>query len=60
MSDILVIKCNFKISPKELEKKRLEFLKQKNEGIVTIPIGFDAVVVPEDVIVKFENHLEGV
>lgn len=56
MNDILVIKCNFNINSKDLEKVRKNILKQREEGVVAIPLGFDAVVVPEDVVVKFETH----
>lgn len=57
MSDVLVIKSNFNVKPKDLEKIRKNILKQKEEGVVAIPLGFDVVVVvPEDVIVKFKTH----
>ena len=56
MNDVLVIKSNFNVKPKDFEKIRKNILKQKEEGVVVIPLGFDAVIVPEDVVVKFETH----
>ena len=55
MSDILVIKCNVNINPKDLEKVRKNILKQREEGVVSIPLGFDVVMAPENVAIKFET-----
>ena len=57
MSDILVIKCNFNINSKDLEKVRKNILKQREEGVVSIPLGFDVVMAPEDVAIKFETRI---
>ena len=59
MCDILVIKANFPIKPKYLENIRKDILKQKEQRVVVIPFGFDTIMVPEDITVKFENYVEG-
>lgn len=56
MSDILVIKCNYNLNSKDFLQIRDNFITMKAEGTVMLPLGFDAVVVPDDIEIKFENN----
>lgn len=56
MSDILVIKTNqFKLSPEDMHKLRQQIIKQKEEKVVLLPYYCEAIVVPEDVDIRFEE-----
>lgn len=54
MSDVLVIKCNYPIRPKELNELRNTFIEMMKEGIVMVPNGFDVIVVPDNVEITVE------
>ena len=56
MSEILVIKINqFKLSPEDRHKLRQQIIKQKEEKVVLLPYYCEAIVVPEDVEIRFEE-----
>lgn len=56
MSEILVIKTNqFKLSPEDMHKLRQQIIKQKEEKVVLLPYYCEAIVVPEDVDIRFEE-----
>ena len=61
MSDLLVIKVKSGISVKAdlMDYWRKEILRQKETGVVVLPWYIDAVVVPEDVEIKFEEDQVG-
>ena len=58
MSDILVIKVKSGINVKAdlMDHCRKELLRQKETGVVLLPWFLEAVVVPEDVEIKFEEE----
>lgn len=61
MSDLLVIKVKSGINVKAdlMDHWRKEILRQKETGVVVLPWYIDAVVVPEDVEIKFEEDQVG-
>ena len=57
MSEILVIKTNqFRLSPEDMHNLRLQIIKQKEEKVVLLPYYCEAIVVPEDVDIRFEEE----
>lgn len=58
MGDVLVIKCNYNLSIRDLDYVRNTFVNQKAQGVVLLPLGFEAVVVPDDIEVKIEGTAE--
>lgn len=58
MSDILVIKCNYKLSDRDYAFVRKSFINQKKQGVVVIPFGYEAIFVPDDVKIKVESNEE--
>lgn len=58
MSDILVIKGNLYLNRKQYEETYESFVNQKAIGVVLLPSGFEAIVVPEDVEIKMEPYKE--
>lgn len=58
-NDLLVIKVKHTINVKSdtMDHWRKEILRQKETGLVVLPWFLDAVVVPEDVEIKFEGDL---
>lgn len=57
MGDVLVIKCNYNLSIRDLDYVRNTFVNQKAQGVVLLPLGFEAVVVPDDIEVKIEGNV---
>ena len=56
MSEILVIKTNqFKLSPEDMHNLRQQIIKQTEEKVVLLPYYCEAIVVPEDVEIIFEE-----
>ena len=56
MSEILVIKVNqFNLSPQDMHNLRQQIIKQKEEKVVLLPYYCEAIVVPEDVDIRFEE-----
>lgn len=55
MSEVLVIRCNTIISTEDLMKIRNIILKQKESGVIVLPAIFEAIVVPNDIEIKFED-----
>lgn len=55
MSEVLVIRCNTIISTEDLMKIRNIILKQKESGVIVLPAMFEAIVVPNDIEIKFED-----
>ena len=55
MSDVLVIKCNYPIRPKELNELRNTFIEMMKEGVVMVPNGFDVIVVPDNTEIVMEE-----
>lgn len=57
MSEILVIKTNqFRLSPEDMHNLRQQIIKQKEEKVVLLPYYCEAIVVPEDVDIRFEEE----
>lgn len=56
MSDILVIRCNSFMHPETFKKFRETILEEKESGVIVLPPMFDAIVVPDDVKIRFENQ----
>ncbi len=55
-SEILVIKVNsFNLSPEDMHNLRQQIIKQKEEKVVLLPYYCEAIVVPEDVDIRFEE-----
>lgn len=61
MSDLLVIKMNpgIKLQSEVMDRWRTNILKMKETGVVVLPWFLDVVVVPEDVVIKFEEDQNG-
>ena len=59
MGDILVIKCNTMVKAETLNQLRQIFLKEKEEGVIVIPEFCDAIMIPEDVVIKVEGDSYG-
>ena len=55
MSNILVIRCNTFIRPEKLKKFRDIILAEKESGVIVLPAMFEAIAVPDDVEIRFEN-----
>lgn len=56
MSEILVVKTNqFRLSPEDMHNLRQQIIKQKEEKVVLLPYYCEAIVVPEDVEIRFEE-----
>lgn len=55
MSDILVIRCNKLIHQEKLMEIRNNILAQKESGVIVLPNGFEAIVAPDDMEIRFEN-----
>ena len=56
MSEILVIKVNqFNLSPQDMHNLRQQIIKQKEEKVVLLPYYCEAIIVPEDVDIRFEE-----
>ena len=55
MSDILVIRCNTLIHPEKLNKFRDIILEEKESGVIVLPNMFEAIVVPDDIKIIFED-----
>lgn len=56
MADVLVIKCNVVLKPKHYEDIYTNFVNQKAMGVVVLPLGFEATVVPDDVTIIMEGE----
>lgn len=54
---LLVVKRAYKVNQEALTQIRNDLINQKAEGVVVIPIGFDAIVVPEDTEIKVEGAI---
>lgn len=55
MSDILVIKCKTLVKPEKLEDMRRSFIRQKEDGVIVLPVMCEAIVVPDDVEIIVEG-----
>lgn len=55
MSDILVIRCNTLIHPEKFKKIRDGILADKESGVIVLPNMFEAIVVPDDTKIVFED-----
>ena len=55
MSDVLVIRCNTLIHPEKLNKFRDIILAEKESGVIVLPNIFEAIVVPDDIEIRFED-----
>lgn len=55
MSDVLVIRCNTHVHPETLKKFRDIILAEKESGVIVLPAMFEAIVVPDDVKIRFEE-----
>lgn len=58
MGDLLVIKCNCNLGIRELDYVRNIFVNQKAQGVVLLPRGCEAVVVPDDIEIKIEGNVD--
>lgn len=56
MSDILVIRVNADLEPRELDNLRKGIEVMRNDGVVLLPDYCDVVVAPEDCEIKIEDH----
>lgn len=55
MSDILVIRCNTLIGQETLKNFRDIILAEKESGVIVLPNMFEAIVVPDDMEIRFED-----
>ena len=56
MSDILLIKCNMFLNSKAYKELYEGFVNQKATGVVLLPPGYEAIMVPEDVEIKMAPY----
>lgn len=59
MSEILVIKCQRMMRPDKLSKIHENIRRQVETGVVVLPPGFEAVVVPDNIEIKMEVSENG-
>ena len=57
--DVLVIKCNFLFKERYYKLIYENILKQMEHGVVVLPFGVEAIVVPKDIEVRVEGSEEG-
>ena len=57
--DILIIKCPFYLTQEEQKKLYERFLKEKFQGLVILPCGFEAVYIPHDCEIVMETEGDG-
>ena len=56
--ETLIIKCNLHIPPHELQRLQQQLVKQRKEGIVMIPNGFELLcILPPEVKLMLENGI---
>ena len=56
--ETLIIKCNLHIPPYELQQLQEQLVKQRKEGIVMIPNGFELLcILPPEVKLMLENGI---
>ena len=55
MSDVLVIRCNTLIHPEKLKRIRDGILAEKESGVIVLPSMFEAIVIPDDMKIRFED-----
>lgn len=55
MNDVFVIKVPYFLKKSEMDQLYKSFVEQKNLGVVLLPVGFEAVVVPSDVKIVVED-----
>ena len=56
MNDVLVVKVNFACDRASLNEIYEDILRQMDQGLVTLPYGYDALVVSRDFDLKVENR----
>ena len=57
--DILIIKCPFYLKQEDQKKLYERFLKEKIQGLVVLPCGFEAVYIPHDCEIVMETEGDG-
>lgn len=57
--DILIIKCPFYLTQEDQKKLYERFLKEKFQGLVLLPFGFEAVYIPHDCEIVMETEGDG-
>lgn len=57
--DLLVIKPNIHLSPRDLRRIRESVQQQKETGLVILPFFCEAIVVPKDIEVRVEERYSG-
>ena len=54
--DILIIKCPFYLTQEDQKKLYERFMKEKFQGLVILPCGFEAVYIPHDCEIVIETE----
>ena len=57
--DILIIKCPFYLTQEDQKKLYDRFMKEKFQGLVLLPCGFEAVYVPHDCEIVMKTEGDG-
>lgn len=57
--DLLVIKPNIHLSPRDLRRIRESIMLQKETGLVILPFFCEALVVPKNVEIRVEERYSG-
>lgn len=52
---LVIIKANYFMKPKEYDEIYKAFCKEKEQGVILVPLGFEATYVPDDVEIKMEE-----
>ena len=53
---LVIIKADFLMKPKEYDETYKAFCKEKEQGVILLPYGFEATYVPDDVEIKMEEN----
>ena len=56
MNDLLLIRCNVRMSPDRMKELRRDIKTQRETGTVVLPYYCDAIMVPEEIVTKWMNH----
>lgn len=54
--DILVVKCGAFLKPDKMEELHEKLIKQKETGVIVLPVYCDAVIVPKDTEIRMEEN----
>lgn len=57
-NDVLVVKMDIRMAPTQLQRIYDSIISQKEKGVVLLPAGCEAIIVPKDIEVRVEDKDE--